>query len=102
MAFHCEFAAIDAFTVVIVLNVCHRLIGVVVDSVSDVLELSGSIIRAAPQMVSNGDSSFINGIASVHERTLILLDIEALMADRSMGLVAQTKEEVLEPASGSA
>jgi purine-binding chemotaxis protein CheW len=87
MAFDCERAEIDAFTIVIVLNVFNRLVGVVVDSVSDVLELPAADIRPAPQMASGFETRFINGIASVQDRTLILMDIEALMSGSSMGLV---------------
>lgn len=89
MTFECERAEIDAFTVVIVLNVFSRLVGVVVDSVSDVLELPASAIRPAPEMASSFETRFINGIASVQERTLILMDIEALMSGPSMGLASQ-------------
>ncbi|HEY0817429.1 MAG TPA: chemotaxis protein CheW [Rhizobacter sp.] len=87
LALDCERADVDAFTVVIVLNVCHRLVGVVVDSVSDVLALGHADIRPAPEMALSSESRFIAGIASVDERTLILLDIESLMSGPSMGLV---------------
>lgn len=87
MTLDCERADMDAFTVVIVLNVCDRLVGVVVDSVSDVLALGPADIRQVPEMASRSETRFINGIASVQERTLILIDIESLMAGPSMGLV---------------
>ena len=83
----CETAEYDSFTVVIVLNVKGRVVGAVVDSVSDVLELAADAIRSAPEMASVADSSFITGIGSVGERMLILMDIEALMASDDMGLL---------------
>ena len=87
----CELAEYNGFTVVIVLNVKGRVIGAVVDSVSDVLELKVDQIKAAPEMSSSLDTSFITGIGSVKldtlERMLILIDIEALMASEDMGLV---------------
>jgi len=73
--------------VVIVLNVRGRVVGAVVDSVSDVLELSGEAIRPAPQLNANIDAGFITGIGSVGERMLILMDIEALMGSSDMGLM---------------
>lgn len=88
LAFDCERAEVDAFTVLVVLNVCHQLVGAVVDSVSDVLALTATDIRSVPDMALNAETRFINGIASLPERTLILLDIEALMACPSMGLAA--------------
>lgn len=83
----CETADYNSFTVVIVLNVKGRVVGAVVDSVSDVLELEAGAIRPAPEMSSAIDTTFITGIGSVAERMLILMDIEGLMASESMGLV---------------
>ncbi|HYP34257.1 MAG TPA: chemotaxis protein CheW, partial [Burkholderiaceae bacterium] len=54
-------ADFNAFTVVIVLNVKGRVIGAVVDSVSDVCELGGDMIKPAPLMNSGVDMSFITG-----------------------------------------
>jgi purine-binding chemotaxis protein CheW len=83
----CDSVEINGFTVVIVLNVRGRVVGAVVDSVSDVLELSSEAIKPAPEMHTAVDTSFITGIGSVNERMLILMDIEALMASEEMGLV---------------
>jgi purine-binding chemotaxis protein CheW len=80
-------AEFNAFTVVIVLNVKGRVIGAVVDSVSDVCELGGDAVKPAPAMNSHVDMSFITGIANVGERMLILMDIEALMSASDMGLI---------------
>jgi purine-binding chemotaxis protein CheW len=86
----CETADYNSFTVVIVLNVKGRVVGAVVDSVSDVLELPAETIKPAPEMSSAVDASFITGIGSVNDRMLILMDIEALMASADMGLVSET------------
>ena len=83
----CEKVEYNGFTVVIVLNVHGRVVGAVVDSVSDVLELSSDLIKPAPEMNTTVDTSFITGIASVGERMLILMDIEALMSSADMGLM---------------
>ena len=80
-------AEYNHFTVVIVLNVRGRVVGAVVDSVSDVLALAGDAIRPAPAMNATIDTSFITGIGSVAERMLILMDIEALMSSTDMGLM---------------
>jgi purine-binding chemotaxis protein CheW len=76
-----------AFTVVIVLNVKGRVVGAVVDSVSDVLELPHEQVRPAPDMSSAVNTDFVTGIANVGERMLILMDIQALMTSPDMGLV---------------
>ncbi|MCH8178521.1 MAG: chemotaxis protein CheW [Proteobacteria bacterium] len=79
---------IDSFTVVIVLNVKGRVVGAVVDSVSDVMQLSEQMIQPAPEMSSSVvDTTYITGIANVSERLLILMDIESLMGSAEMGLI---------------
>ena len=83
----CDSAEYNAFTVVIVLNVKGRVVGAVVDSVSDVLELTSEHIKPAPELNSNVDGSFITGIGSVGDRMLILMDIEGLMSSADMGLI---------------
>ena len=80
-------AAIDSFTVAIVLKLQSRVVGVVVDAVSDVLSLPGNAIKAAPEMASAVDAAFITGIGRAGERMLILIDIESLLARPAMGLV---------------
>ena len=83
----CETAEYNSFTVAIVLNVKGRVVGAVVDSVSDVLALDAETIKPAPEMSSAVDTSFITGIGSVADRMLILMDIEGLMASEEMGLI---------------
>ena len=88
LKFNCSKAEYNSFTVVIILNMHQRVVGIVVDSVSDVMELPPDAIRAAPDIDSAIDSGSITGLGSVGERMLILLDIEKLMSSDDMGLVA--------------
>jgi len=87
----CPTAEYNTFTVVVVLNVRGRVVGAVVDSVSDVLELQKDQIKPAPSLHSNVEASFITGIGTTRngdaERMLILMDIEALMSSAEMGLM---------------
>ncbi|HWP18171.1 MAG TPA: chemotaxis protein CheW [Burkholderiaceae bacterium] len=76
----------NAFTVVIVLHVAGRVVGVVVDAVSDVLEIPAEQVRPAPEISSSVDSACILGLGQIADRMLILLDIEKLMTDPDMGL----------------
>jgi len=86
--FRLEHARYDEFTVVIILNVASRVVGVVVDSVSDVLSLAPDAIRATPEFASGTfDTKYITGLATVDEALLILLDIEKLMTGADMALV---------------
>jgi purine-binding chemotaxis protein CheW len=87
LKFNCANADYNSFTVVIILNLRNRVVGIVVDSVSDVLELTADNIKAAPDIESVVDNGCILGLGSVAERMLILLDIEKLMSSVDMGLV---------------
>ena len=62
--------------------------GIVVDSVSDVMELPPESLKAAPDIDSVIDSSAVLGLGSLGDRMLILLDIERLMSGAEMGLVS--------------
>ncbi len=75
------------FTVVIILNVASRVIGMVVDSVSDVLSLSPAQIRSAPDFSASFDTKYILGLATIDKRMLIVTDIAQLMTSRDMELV---------------
>lgn len=79
-------ATYDEFTVVIVLNIGKRTVGVVVDAVSDVVALLEAEIHAAPEF-GTFDTQFLLGLATVEENMLILLDIEKLMTSAEMALV---------------
>lgn len=77
----------NAFTVVIILNVANRVVGVVVDSVSDVITLGPDAIRPAPQLGAAVDTAYILGLGSIDERMIILVDIERLMTQPEMALM---------------
>ena len=86
LKFNCSKAEYNAFTVVIILNLRDRIVGVVVDSVSDVMELPVDSLKAPPDVDSVIGSDAVLGLGSVGERMLILLDIEKLMSGLDMGL----------------
>ena len=73
--------------VVIVLNIADRVIGMVVDSVSDVISLKADEICPAPRMGTGLDTEFLLGIGTIDKRMLILLDIERLMSSEELGLI---------------
>ena len=86
LRFNCAQAEYNSFTVVIVLNLRERVVGIVVDSVSDVIELTAEQVQPAPDVESTIDARCIRCLGSVGGRMLILLDIEKLMASPDMGL----------------
>ena len=82
----------DQFTVVIILNVMKRIIGVVVDSVSDVIALAHGAIKPPPEFGSTFNTEYLMGLATVEERMLILVDIERLMSSGEMALLNETND----------
>jgi purine-binding chemotaxis protein CheW len=78
------------FTVVIILNVAGRVVGMVVDSVSDVLTLKAEEVRPAPEFGATLDTQYIIGLGTLESRMLILMDIERLMSSSDMALLEQT------------
>ena len=76
------------FTVVVIVQVRDGLIGVVVDAVCDVVSLSPGAIRPAPQFASASAARFMAGLATIGERMLIVFDLDALLSNAEMGLVA--------------
>jgi purine-binding chemotaxis protein CheW len=87
LKFNLAQATYDAFTVVIVLNIRSRVVGMVVDAVSDVITLTPEQLRPVPEFSSAIASDHILAIGAVEERMLILVDIEKLMTSAEMGLV---------------
>jgi purine-binding chemotaxis protein CheW len=77
----------DALTVVIVLNISGRIIGMVVDIVSDVVSIKSTQIEAVPDIVAGIHTKYITGLTSVNEQMLILIDIEQLMNSQEMALI---------------
>ena len=77
----------NELTVVIILNVANRVMGIVVDGVSDVIALSPDQIKAAPEFSSSLDMQYITGVGTVDDRMIIVIDIEKLMTSRDMDLV---------------
>ena len=85
-----EQAAYDSFTVVIVLNISNRIMGMVVDAVSDVITLTPEQLRPVPEFNSTIETEHLLAIGAIDERMLILVDIAKLMTSSEMGLVEQT------------
>ncbi|MDX1635156.1 MAG: chemotaxis protein CheW [Marinobacter sp.] len=76
----------DEFTIVIILNLTERVVGIVVDSVSDVSRLTDEDIRPAPNFSTAVDTRYIEGLAETDQGMLIVLEIDGLMSDPGMEL----------------
>jgi purine-binding chemotaxis protein CheW len=77
----------DETTVVIVLNFANRVVGMVVDGVSDVITLKADQIKPAPEFGASLDTKYLMGLGTVDDRMIILVDIERLMTSRDMELI---------------
>ncbi len=93
MRFHLAKVEYNPITVIIVLSVHsangEHVFGIVVDSVSDVLDVKGSDVKAKPDFGAAVNTDFINGLATVQDHMVMLLDIDKLMnADEVTALVA--------------
>ncbi len=77
----------DQFTVVIILNVAGRVIGMVVDSVSDVITLTPDQVKPAPEMGTALNTDHLIGLGTIDQRMVILIDIDKLMSSAEMGLI---------------
>jgi purine-binding chemotaxis protein CheW len=80
----------DQFTVVIILNIGKRVVGAVVDGVSDVIQLETDNLKPAPEFGSVLDTRYILGLGTLDERMIIVVDIEQLMTSQEMALVEET------------
>jgi len=87
LKFNLEQAHYDHLTVVIVLNIGQRVMGMVVDAVSDVITLAPEQLRPVPEFSAGMASEHLLAIGAVDDRMLILMDIEALMSSNEMGLM---------------
>ncbi|MBA4707901.1 MULTISPECIES: chemotaxis protein CheW [Aquitalea] len=77
----------NAFTVVIILNIFQRTVGMVVDGVSDVIQLAEDELRDPPEFGSVVETTYIEGLGTQGERMVIIVDIERLMSSDEMALV---------------
>ena len=81
--------AYDSFTVVIVLRIAGRIIGAVVDGVSDVVRFAPNDIRDAPSLGAMVDSSYLAGVATQSGRMILVVDIEKLLSAGELALLGE-------------
>ncbi|WP_051101864.1 chemotaxis protein CheW [Solimonas variicoloris] len=80
-------ARYDAFTVMVILSVGQRIVGMVVDGVSDVVALDAGDVRPPPEFGGAIDTRFITGLGTRDQRMIILLDIEKLLSAADIGVL---------------
>lgn len=75
------------FTVVIIINVLGKVVGIVVDGVSDVVELPAQNIKPPPELGAALDTRYITGLGTLNDQMLILVDIEKLIASDELEIM---------------
>lgn len=96
MRFNLEQVEYSAVTVIIVLSVMtvagERVIGIVVDGVSDVLDVTPQDIKPAPDFGTRIRTEFINGLATVGELMVMLLDVDKLLTETELSEMETVNE----------
>ena len=82
----------DQFTVIIVVKVRSKVLGLVVDAVSDVLSIKNGEVQAAPEFGAQVDTRFIQGLAKAGEKLVVLLDLDKVLSEEEFGTVSAVAE----------
>ena len=90
--FHVGAPTYHEFTVVIIINVIEKVVGIVVDGVSDVVALPAQSIKPAPELGASLDTRYITGLGTLNDEMLILVDIEKLIGSDELQMVDNTVE----------
>ena len=83
----------NSFTVVVILRLSSRVVGIVVDGVSDVVPLAASDVKEAPRLGATVDASFLTGVATLGDRMVLLLDIEKFLSSGELALLDTVARE---------
>lgn len=87
----------DNLTVVMILRLAGRVIGVVVDGVSDVVQLSHGEVKPPPHLGCLGGCGFLTGIATFGERMVLMIEIERFLSSSELDLVGRASESSQQP-----
>jgi purine-binding chemotaxis protein CheW len=81
------------FNVIIVINVGTKVMGLLVDAVSDVLNVASEDLRPAPDFGTQADTRFISGMASAGDKVAVLLDLDTLLSDTDVTVTADAESD---------
>lgn len=85
-------AEYNQFTVIIVVSMGAKVVGLIVDAVSDVLNINKDLVEETPEMAGDLDTSFFRGMGKVGEKLVLLLDIDRLVGNERLDLTPATTE----------
>ncbi|MBF7074325.1 chemotaxis protein CheW [Glaciecola sp. MH2013] len=85
-------ATYDEFTIVIMLMIGERVVGIVVDEVSDVIKVDDEDIRPPPEFGVAFDSAYLHGLTTINEQMIILVNIQKLISSDELGLYDKSQK----------
>lgn len=88
LRFNLQEVPYDAITVIVVVNVGGRLAGIVVDAVSDVINLNPEERRSAPEFEGHANRQFVQGLTQVEDKLLVLIDVDKLVSHDTLAQAA--------------
>ncbi len=93
--FRLEARDYDMFTVIIIVEVKELMVGMIVDSVSDVIDMPPSDIQGSLRLASKVDREFIAGIGQVNEKLTIVLDIDRIFSAKEIQTLDSTSSDTM-------
>jgi purine-binding chemotaxis protein CheW len=84
LRFEMEIGEYDKYTVIIIVQVENKMIGIIVDSVADVVYLEDDKTQASADISTNIDTQFIQGVANIRDDMVILLDVDHLLSEQEL------------------
>jgi purine-binding chemotaxis protein CheW len=69
----------DRFTVIVLVSVGAKIVGMVVDAVSDVLDIPATEIQAVPDLGAQVNAGFVSGLARAGDKLIVLLDVAKVL-----------------------
>ena len=76
----------NKFTVIVIAMVAEKMVGLLVDAVSDVLHVAQDAMRPAPDFGAAVDTQFINGVFQSRDRLAVALDLEKLLSESELAV----------------
>ena len=73
----------DSFTVILIVEIKERLIGMIVDSVSDVVEIPASSVQTNISYSGKVEKSSMEGVGMIGESLVVLLDVESFLSSEN-------------------
>ncbi|MEA3253832.1 MAG: chemotaxis protein CheW [Chloroflexota bacterium] len=87
--FSMEMREYDKDTRIVVVDINNQVMGMIVDSVSEVLRLPADTIEPAPEIAVSVDSEYIQGVAKLEDRILIFLDLSRIFSEQERATLSQ-------------